>query len=141
MTAGRRATGYVVESLDSSVCFKLPELVECNNIPNNRDEIPSPAVAEKYSHLQDIAAYIPPHDEHADIELLIGLDLIEAFYVLEDRVGKPYAERLPLGWVMFGSDFSSSSGSAWTLACGWKTWYSQRRRRRRRFVSPSNHLT
>ena len=103
LTAGRRATGYVVESLDSSVCFKLPELVECNNIPNNRDEIPSPAVAEKYSHLQDIAAYIPPHDEHADIELLIGLDLIEAFYVLEDRVGKPYAQRLPLGWVMFGS--------------------------------------
>ena len=33
LIAGRIATGYVVESLDSSGCFKLPELVECNNIP------------------------------------------------------------------------------------------------------------
>lgn len=77
--------------------------MECNNIPNNRSAIPLPTVAETYPHLLNIALHIPPLHEQANIELLIGLNLIETFYVLEDRVGKPYAQRLPLGWAIFGS--------------------------------------
>lgn len=38
---GRRATSYVVESLDGTVHVPLPSLIECNDIPNNREEIPT----------------------------------------------------------------------------------------------------
>ena len=36
---GRRAQGLVLESLDQRVCYRLPTLSECNEIPNNREEI------------------------------------------------------------------------------------------------------
>ncbi|XP_021372002.1 uncharacterized protein LOC110462387 [Mizuhopecten yessoensis] len=105
VTAGRRATGYVVESLDRTRALNLPEIIECNDIPNNRSEIPSPVVASTYPHLQDVASHIPEVDQQANIELLIGRDLIEAHHVLDHRIGTnglPYAQRLPLGWVIIG---------------------------------------
>ncbi|KAL4000683.1 acetylcholinesterase [Sarotherodon galilaeus] len=37
-TTGRRACGYMVESLDGKISFPLPTLIECNAIPNNREE-------------------------------------------------------------------------------------------------------
>lgn len=41
-SAGRRASGYEVESLDGAIRISLPSLIECNDIPNNREEIPIP---------------------------------------------------------------------------------------------------
>lgn len=41
-TSGRRACGYTVESADGKLNFPLPVLIECNAIPNNREEIPTP---------------------------------------------------------------------------------------------------
>lgn len=103
--AGRRATGYVIESFDGNTQFDLPSLVECNEIPSIRDEIPTPEVASHYSHLQDIAGFIPPLDNQSEILLLIGRDLLEAHHVLDQRIGPrntPYGQRLPLGWVVIG---------------------------------------
>ncbi|XP_062610110.1 uncharacterized protein LOC134271902 [Saccostrea cucullata] len=105
MTSGRRGTGYIVESLDGSTVLKLPTLVECSDIPNNRDEIPSPEVALQYQYLHDIAPFILPVNEDVEIELLIGRDLIMAHHVLDQRISvdhSPYAQRLPLGWVILG---------------------------------------
>ncbi|XP_060064935.1 uncharacterized protein LOC132545277 [Ylistrum balloti] len=102
---GRRADGYVIQSVDNASSLKLPTLIECTDIPNNRNEIPSPEIAEHFSHLRDIAEYIPPIDSHMDIELLIGRDLIAAHHVLEQRVGEdrhPLGQKLPLGWVILG---------------------------------------
>ncbi|XP_036007876.1 uncharacterized protein LOC118567277 [Fundulus heteroclitus] len=50
-SAGRRASGYEVESLDGTVRVPLPSLIECNDIPNNREEIPTPEVALHHDHL------------------------------------------------------------------------------------------
>ena len=36
---GRFGTGYTVESLNGTCKLNLPELVECNDLPSNRDEI------------------------------------------------------------------------------------------------------
>ncbi|XP_034057918.1 uncharacterized protein LOC117536928 [Gymnodraco acuticeps] len=36
-SAGRRASGYEVESLDGTVHIPLPSFIECNDIPNNRN--------------------------------------------------------------------------------------------------------
>lgn len=103
--SGRRAQDCIVEHLDGSVSYQLPTLIECSQIPNIRDEIPTSEVAMYHSHLQDIAPCIPDIDEEADILLLIGRDLIDVHYVLEQKIGppgSPYAQRLGLGWVVIG---------------------------------------
>lgn len=56
--------------------------------------------------MKDIASHIPNIDNQAQIDLLIGRDLITAHHVLEHRIGPnevPYAQRLPLGWVIIGN--------------------------------------
>lgn len=75
---GRRAKGYSIQSFDNKVTLKLPTLVECNKIPNDRSEIATPDVARNFSHLKCIADQIPELDNQADIQILIGRDLIEA---------------------------------------------------------------
>lgn len=52
---GRRACDYVVMSFDGKVSFPLPTLIECNAIPNNREEIPTAEVALHHPHLRAIA--------------------------------------------------------------------------------------
>ena len=59
-TSGRQASGYIVEALDGSTKLKLPTLIECNNVPNNRDEIATPEVVVGHPHLVNIAKDIPP---------------------------------------------------------------------------------
>ena len=102
---GRFGTGYTVESLDGTCKLNLPELVECNDLPSNRDEIPSRQVAEQCPHLAHIASEIPEIIESANIELLIGRDLTSAHIVNQQIVGNgddPFAQRLSLGWVIVG---------------------------------------
>ncbi|VDI09604.1 Hypothetical predicted protein [Mytilus galloprovincialis] len=106
VSSGRRASGYVLESLDGSSCLNVPEIIECNDIPNNREEIPSSVVASSYPHMMDIASCIPDIDNQSEIQMLIGRDLIRAHHVIEHRVGVeevPYAQRLRLGWVIVGN--------------------------------------
>jgi hypothetical protein len=50
----------------------MPTLIECDTIPNNRSEIPTPEAARNYPHLTDIADSIPPLDPKSSILLLIG---------------------------------------------------------------------
>lgn len=44
-TSGRRAKDFVVETLNGKVSMLLPTLIECNLIPDNRLEIPTPEAA------------------------------------------------------------------------------------------------
>ena len=104
-TSSRRAIGLVVESLDGHTQHRLPTLIECDEIPNKRGEIPVPEVAHHYPHLYDIETAIPPMNNEAEILLLIGRDLIESHHVLAQRLGPsrtPCAQRLSLGWVIIG---------------------------------------
>lgn len=75
-------------------------LLEGDQIPNARDEIPAPEIARHYSYLTYIVSQIPPLNGTTDILILIGRDLIEAHHVLDQRVGPqntPYAHKLPVG--------------------------------------------
>ncbi|XP_065944078.1 uncharacterized protein [Magallana gigas] len=103
--SGRRVNGLVVEALDGSCHFNLPTVIECDEIPDNRGEIPTPEVAEKYFHLREIADHLMPLDSEINILLLIGRDLGDAHHILEQRIGPPntpYAQKLQLGWVIVG---------------------------------------
>ncbi len=104
-TEGRRADGFIVESFDGKTCLALPSLIECNLIPNNRTEIPTPEAAQYHSHLRSVASKIPSLDPKAKILLLLGRDLIQAHKVMEQCNGPqhaPFAQRLALGWVIVG---------------------------------------
>ncbi|XP_068209384.1 uncharacterized protein [Palaemon carinicauda] len=105
VTSGRRGRSFVIESIQGDTRLDLPTLIECDHIPNNRDEIPTPEVAIHYPHLMDIRDNIPPIDDNCQILLLIGRDLIEAHHVIDQRFGSqraPYAQQLKLGWVIIG---------------------------------------
>ena len=105
-TKGRLAQGLVIESLDQSAKYRLPTLTECDEIPNNREEIPTPQVARAHPHLQQIADEIPELDEQAEILLLIGRDVPPLHKVHESRNGSrnaPWGQRLDLGWVVLGN--------------------------------------
>ena len=78
----------------------LPTLIECNEMPNDRSEIATPDVAKNFPHLKGIVDQIPELDEQADIQILIGRDLIEAHQIEEQLIGQPTAQRLKLGWKL-----------------------------------------
>ena len=83
----------------------MPTLTECNQIPNNRDEIPTPEVTKYYSHLQDITTFIPPVNNDIPILLLLGRDITSVHHVHDQRIGhdnSPYGQKLNLGWVIVG---------------------------------------
>lgn len=71
-TMGRKASDYEIESVDGKVILSLPSLLECNNIPDNRAEIPTPSAALYHSHLKSIAPFIPELDQDAPIVILLG---------------------------------------------------------------------
>ncbi len=71
---GRRAHGFQVASVDGRVIYSLPTLIECDDIPDDRSEIPTPQVALHHPHLKDIAGQIPEIDPDASIMMLLGRD-------------------------------------------------------------------
>ncbi|XP_058881751.1 uncharacterized protein LOC131737334 [Acipenser ruthenus] len=104
-TSGRRATGFLAESLDGGTSVLLPTLIECNHMPDDRSEIPTPEAAKHHSHMKSIAHLIPALDPNAQILLLLGRDILQVHKVREQRNGPhnaPYAQRLDLGWVVVG---------------------------------------
>ncbi|KAM4032594.1 uncharacterized protein ACNLHF_019812 [Anomaloglossus baeobatrachus] len=103
---GRRASGLVVTSLENTVEIPLPTLVECNQIPANREEIPTPEAALHHPHLRTIASKIPPLDHSAKILILIGRDILQLHKVRQHINGPhdaPFAQRYDLGWVIIGN--------------------------------------
>lgn len=104
-TAGRKASNIIVESLDGKTKVTLPTLLECNYLPDDRSEIPTPECAQYFPHLRPVADKIPPLDTCAPILLLLGRDILSLHKVREQRNGPhnaPYAQRLDLGWVIVG---------------------------------------
>lgn len=101
---GRRAHNFVIESMDGTTHLSLPTLIECDMIPDDRAEIPSPEVACHYPHLKTVVGKIPEVDPDAEI-LLLGRDILHVHKVREQCNGlhnKPYAQRLDLGCVIVG---------------------------------------
>ncbi|CAL9684350.1 unnamed protein product [Knipowitschia caucasica] len=103
---GRRAYNFIVESADCKSRLELQTLIECDMLPDNRNEIPTYGAARHHPHLQEIANEIPKLDPSAKILVLIGRDVIQAHKVLDQRNGPrnaPFAQKLALGWVIIGN--------------------------------------
>lgn len=102
-TMGRRATGYVVESLDGTVHIPLSSLIKCNDTPNNREEIPRPSAALHHSHLKNVSHLIPELNPNAHILMLLGRDIIRVHKVHKQISGPKDARKLDLGLVIVGN--------------------------------------
>ena len=101
---GRRVSGLTITSMNG-VSKQLPTLVECDNIPTEKHEIPTTESVKQYDHLRDIAGEIPPLDTKAQVQLLIGRDAPEIMKVREVRngpKGAPWAHKLAIGWTVCG---------------------------------------
>lgn len=104
-TSGRRATNFVVESYDGKIKIKLPTLIECEMIPDDQEEIPTPEIARYFPHLKPIADKIPALNENAQIFILLGRDILRVHKVRQQYNGNhddPYTQCLDLGWVIVG---------------------------------------
>ena len=103
---GRRAHNLVIESFDGMQSHTLPILTECNAIPDNREEILTPAAARAHPHLEAITEKIPEVDPEAEILLLVGRDAPPLHKIHKLQNGPrnaPWAQRLNLGWVVLGN--------------------------------------
>ncbi|KAK7898591.1 hypothetical protein WMY93_019444 [Mugilogobius chulae] len=111
-TSGRRADGFVIQSIDGKITVPLPSLIECSDIPNNRAEIPTPSAVIHQPHLRHIAKHLPELDPNAEILLLLGRDVLRLHKIRQQVNGPhnaPFAQRLDLGWVIVGEVCLGSS--------------------------------
>ena len=100
---GRRVPGLIVNANGKS--SKLPTLIECDDIPQEKHEIPTPEIAMRFDHLRGIAGEIPPIDPQAKVQILIGRDAPELLKVRAFKNGPrgaPWAQLLDLGWTISG---------------------------------------
>ena len=102
--SGRQVSGVVLRSMAGKTS-RLPQLVECANIPQVKSEIVTPEMARQFPHLKEIAEEIPPYDPKAKVEILIGRDAPELLKIRESKngyKGAPWAQKLDLGWTVSG---------------------------------------
>ena len=102
---GRLASNICVQSIDGEYIFELQDVIKCDSIPSDLHEVATPDVASAHSHLRRIALYLPALEPSNKFELLIGRDIPEIHHVHEQMFGdrgKPFAQKLPLGWVIIG---------------------------------------
>ena len=98
---GSQAT-LTVKSLDCSESIKLDKVWSVDHLPVSLGSLPSSDVVRKWPHLSGISF---PQIRSDQVTLLIGSDVPEAFWSLEERRGQkkePYAIRSLLGWTLIG---------------------------------------
>ena len=100
----RRVSGLFVKSMCGRIA-KLPNLFECEHVPQDKSEIPTPTTTKHYPHLEEVSKEIPPLDQEAKIGILIGRDAPELLKVRAFKNGPkcaPWAQKLALGWTVSG---------------------------------------
>lgn len=101
--SARRANNLCIQPCNGGETFDLPPVIECENMSNDRSEIPTPEIARYHQHLRHVACHIPKLDQSAEISLLLGIDLPEVHHVKSQAIGPkqtPFAQELPVGWVI-----------------------------------------
>lgn len=81
------ASAFCNQPCNGGETFDLPPVIECDNMPNNRSEIPTPEIARYHQHLRHVACHIPELDLSAEIRLLVGRDLPEVRHVKSQAIG------------------------------------------------------
>ena len=91
-----------VTSNDGGETLERPNVLTVDSLPVSLNAPVSSKDLQRWRHLRDL--HLPPA-ARGDVLLLIGADVSEAFWTLEERRGKweePYALRTVLGWSLLG---------------------------------------
>ncbi|VDO98236.1 unnamed protein product, partial [Schistosoma curassoni] len=97
-----KLTNFEIESLDKTNRIKIEGAYTIDNLPIKRAEIPPTDFQERWKHLKGVQL---PSIACDKVGLLLGVDVPEAHWVLDQRIGKPkqpYASLTILGWALFG---------------------------------------
>lgn len=100
-----------VSPIDKSETVVLNRVWSVERLPISLSSLPDRSVLGKWSHLKGINL---PRIEKGQVELLIGSDTPEVFWVEDERRGKrgePYAIRSILGWSILGPTGKNDSFS------------------------------
>lgn len=92
-----------MESLDGKTEIQLPNLIECDMLPDDKSEIPTPEVASHYTHLKRVADKIPALDPSADILILLSRDIPQVHKVREHNNGHPRCPLRPTSRLGLGN--------------------------------------
>ena len=60
---GRRISGVLAKGLNERI-VELPTMIECDHIPQDKSEIPTPDMTRPFPHLREISTGIPPRNPH-----------------------------------------------------------------------------
>ena len=103
---GNNVKGFEVhlsaKALDSGEIVDIPRVWTIDKLPISSACIPKSEDFHHWPHLRDIQV---PEVDSSEVTLLIGSDVPEVFWALDERRGKrkqPYAVRSLLGWTMIG---------------------------------------
>lgn len=91
-----------VSAIDGDECIEIPHVWAVPNLPIQNQGMPTKSDLSKWSHLKGIEF---PQLDDKRITLLIGSDVPEAHWIIDQRRGKkkqPYAILTPLGWTLMG---------------------------------------
>lgn len=91
-----------IEALDGSDTLDIQKVWTVNRLNVSQQSIATAEDIKKWPHLNDVEL---GSTENKEVRILIGSNVPEAFWVLEERRGKrgePYAIRSPLGWTLIG---------------------------------------
>ena len=100
-TSGREAN-LVIRSKCGTAEINVENVWSVKDISITSEHIPKQADLHLYSDLSGIQI---PNLDAGKVELLIGSDTPEAFWIQEERrgqKGEPYAMRTTLGWAIIG---------------------------------------
>ena len=89
----------------------MTRVLTVDSIPSSNDAVPTKDDLQRWNHLKDL----PVSDAYRlTVDLLIGADNPEAFWVMDERRNKPkdpYAIKTPLGWCVIGPGSSTKTRS------------------------------
>ena len=97
----QKVEGLVVQKLDKDAIVELPKAYTREAIPARRNQIPTPEIARKWSHLKKIKDKIPPKQNNVEVGLLIGCNCPKALKpkrVIVRNNSDPCAVKTELGW-------------------------------------------
>ena len=102
----QRVDGLLAKKLDrGEEPIPLPKAYSREAIPSRREQIPTPDIASKWTHLEGIKDQIPPLERTMEIGLLIGCNCPKALkpqQVIPGCEEDPYAIKTRLGWGIIG---------------------------------------
>lgn len=100
----QRISGLQVRGYKGDVFVDLPSAYTTDHIPLSTKHIPTPKVAEQWSHLQEVAEEIPPLLS-CEAGVLIGFNCSHAFLprqCITKGNQDPFAIKTDLGWGIMG---------------------------------------